>query len=333
MGIINARGYWAGAIEEQGQQFIKYNCKKSDFEHRAVISGTRLYDILLRFYCSNDHSLCLITGWFCMYATWALQISVPPSLNKFPFGEQKVSSFAVCSQRLGSENIARSRVQYLYCCLLDGFQKWGTMDSARCSRNLHLPLWAQYWRIKTGFFWHCHLWNLPCTDCSLTSKVWGQHSRNYNTWWSTPQENSISVEDSSVISYIRLQQTFQCFSPWGHCNSWSPGSPLSQILCSDTIIMDLFCKFSSSLSLWSVGKLRSFSINTERSANSFLLCAIHSYGLPTCCSFAQGVESTVDRQWFYKAVLLSSLRNQYQLPWCPKNNQIHRCNWKKWKNI
>lgn len=178
------------------------------------------------------------------------------------------------------------------------------------------------WRTEAGFFWHCHLWNLPCPDCSFTSQVWGQHSRNYNsrtTWCRhTPQENPDSVEDSIVTSYITLQQTFYCFSPWGHCNSWSSGSLLSLILHSDTIITDPFCGFSCSLSLRSVGKLCSFSINTETSANSFLLCAIHSYRLPACCFFASGVESVIDRQWFHKAVLLSSLRNQYRLPWCPK---------------
>lgn len=178
-------------------------------------------------------------------------------------------------------------------------------------------------RLESDFFWHCHLWSPPCTDCSFNSQVWGQHSRNYNswtTWCNTSQENPTSVENYSVISYIRLQKTFYCFSPWGHCNSCFLGSLLSQILHSDTIIMDLFYKFSCSSSLWSVGKFSSFSINTERSANSFLLCATH-YCLPACCSFAPGVESIVDRQWFYKIVLLPSLRNQYQLPWCPKRSR------------
>lgn len=261
-----------------------------------------------------------------MYATQALQISVPPSLNKFPFGEQKVHLQCV-HKDLEVKILLIAGFSIFTAVFWMGFrneEQWILQDVLGISICQYWRI-TQYWKIKTRFFWH-HLWNLPRTDCSFNSQVWGQHSRNYNTWWSTPQENSISIEDSSVISYIRLQQTFHCFSPWRHCNSWSPGSPLSQILCSDTIIMDLFCKFSCSLSLWSVGKLRSFSINTERSANSFLLCAIHSYCLPACCSFAPGVESTVDRQWFYKAVLLSSLGNQYQLPWCPKKTQIQRCN-------
>lgn len=191
------------------------------------------------------------------------------------------------------------------------------------------------WRIEDGFFKHCHLWSLPCSDCSFTSQVWGQHSRNYNswtTWCSTPQENPTSVEDSSVISYIRLQQTFYCFSPWGHSNSWSPCSLLSQILHSDTIIMDLFCKFSSSLLLWSVGKLHSFSINTEISQLISALCHTFSYCLPACCSFAPAVGSAVNRQWFYKVVLLSFLKS-ISATLMPKKTQIHRCDWKKCKNI
>lgn len=55
-----------------------------------------------------------------------------------------------------------------------------------------------------------------------------------------------------------------------------------------------------------VGKLCCFSISTERSASSFLLCAIHSYCLPGCCFFAPEAESFMDRQWFYTSGLLFS---------------------------
>lgn len=99
VGIVMAGGYWAGAIEENQQQFMKYNCKKpKDFEHTAINSGVflickntaRLSFILLMLYCSCDHLVCLITGLFCIYAPLGLCSCLSPSLNKIPFGEQKV---------------------------------------------------------------------------------------------------------------------------------------------------------------------------------------------------------------------------------------------------
>ncbi|KAM6419701.1 LOW QUALITY PROTEIN: signal peptide peptidase-like 2B [Pluvialis apricaria] len=98
-GIVTAGGYWAGAIEEKQQQFIKYNCyKPEDFEHTAIISGiffickniATLSFILLMLYCSYDHLVCLITGLFCTYTPVGLYSCLSPSLNKLPFGEQKV---------------------------------------------------------------------------------------------------------------------------------------------------------------------------------------------------------------------------------------------------
>lgn len=97
VGIVTAGGYWAGAIEEKRQQFIKYNCKKpEDFEHTATNSGifviceniATLSFILLMLYCSYDHLVCLITGLFCIYAPLGLYSCLSPSLNKLPFGEQ-----------------------------------------------------------------------------------------------------------------------------------------------------------------------------------------------------------------------------------------------------
>ena len=99
VGIVTAGGYWTGAIEEKQQQFIKYNCKKpEDFEHTAINSGilficeniATLFFILLMLYCSHDHLVCLITGLFCIYAPLGLYSCLSPSLNKLPFGEQKV---------------------------------------------------------------------------------------------------------------------------------------------------------------------------------------------------------------------------------------------------
>lgn len=91
VGILDAGGYWAGAIEEQWQQFIKYNCKKIGFWTQ---SNNLWYKIVLCLIWA------LLLQWsfrvfnyrmiLCVCNTWALQMSVPPSLNKFPFGEQKV---------------------------------------------------------------------------------------------------------------------------------------------------------------------------------------------------------------------------------------------------
>lgn len=167
-------------------------------------------------------------------------------------------SFTVSSQRLGREETALSRVQHLHCCFLDGFQKWGTMglDPERCSRNLHLRLWAQrsshsqYEELQLVSAGISGLWCLPCTYHSFTDQVWEQHNGNYSSWtiwFSTPQENPISAEDASMVPYISCWQTFYCSRPWGHCNSWSPGSLFSEIWHSGTLIVDLFYNFYCSL--------------------------------------------------------------------------------------
>lgn len=49
-----------------------------------------LFFVLLMLHCSYDRLVCLITGLFCIYATLGLYSCLSPSLNKCPFGEQKV---------------------------------------------------------------------------------------------------------------------------------------------------------------------------------------------------------------------------------------------------
>jgi len=98
--IVTAAGYWAGALKENQQKFIKYNCEKLDFEHTAINSGiffickkhNNMFFISLMLYCSYDNLLCLITGLFCIYAPLGLYSCLSPFLNKLPFGEQKIHS-------------------------------------------------------------------------------------------------------------------------------------------------------------------------------------------------------------------------------------------------
>lgn len=202
------------------------------------------------------------------------------------------------------------------------------MDPARCSRNFHLHLLSSkkfthpVWKIKAGFFWHCCLWSLPHIDCSFTSHVWGQHSRNYNswtTWCSTPHHKKIQPLLKIPV-----------WDPTSGCNR-----PFTVLILEDTVTPGLLVAYShkfyiqtqssqiyfvNSPAAYCCGLLARFVLSavTQTSADSFLLCAVHSYCLPACCSFAPTVESAVNRQWLYKTVLLSSLRNQYQLAWCPK---------------
>lgn len=182
-----------------------------DFEHTAINSGV--------FFICKKHSnivLCVAHASWLLWSfsvfnyriilhicnTWALQLSLS-FLEQMPIWRPE-SSFTVSPQRLGSEENAPSRVQHLHCCLLDSLQKWETMglDPARCSRNLHLPLWAQrsshsqYEELQLVSAGILGLWCLPCTYWSFANQVWGQHNGNYSscTIWFSTLENPISAE-------------------------------------------------------------------------------------------------------------------------------------------
>ncbi|XP_062434811.1 signal peptide peptidase-like 2B [Rhea pennata] len=99
VGTVSAGGYWAGATEKKRQQYIKSNCKKRDyFEYVTInpnipfICGSIATSsvLLLMLYCFYDHVVCLMIGLFCLYASLGLYSCLSPSLNKLPFGEQKV---------------------------------------------------------------------------------------------------------------------------------------------------------------------------------------------------------------------------------------------------
>lgn len=142
VGIVTAGGYWAGAIEEKRQQFIKYNCKKpEDFEHTAINSGIFcIWKSIATLLLYLVYALLILWSFIVfnyriilhICTIWALQLSVS-FFEQTPIWRAE-SMFTVSSQRLGSEETVPSRAQHLHYCLLDGLQKWGTMglDSARC---------------------------------------------------------------------------------------------------------------------------------------------------------------------------------------------------------
>uniref|UniRef100_A0A8B9P8W3 Uncharacterized protein n=1 Tax=Apteryx owenii TaxID=8824 RepID=A0A8B9P8W3_APTOW len=82
-----------------GEQYIKCNFEKREyFEHVTTnpdipfICGSIATSsfLLLMLYCFYDHVVCLMIGLFCLYASLGLYSCLAPSLNKLPFGEQKV---------------------------------------------------------------------------------------------------------------------------------------------------------------------------------------------------------------------------------------------------
>lgn len=182
------------------------------FEHTAIKSGTF-------FICKKQSNIVLCVAYASLLLwsfsvfnyriilhicnTWALQLSLS-FLEQMPIWRAESPS-TVSSQRPGSEQTAPSRVEHIHCCLLGSLQKWGTigLDPARCSRNLHLPLWAQrsshsqYEELQLVSAGIAGLLCLPCTYHSFANQVWGQHNGNYSSWtiWlSTSQENLISAE-------------------------------------------------------------------------------------------------------------------------------------------
>lgn len=236
------------------------------------------------------------------------------------------------SQRLGSEETAPSRVQHLHCCLLDGLQKWRTvgLDPARCSRNLYLPLWAQrsshrqheeLQLVPAGIV---GLWYLPCTYRSFTKQVWGQHNGNYSSWtiwFSTPRENPISAEDSSMVPYIRFDRPF---TVPGLEDIVIPGLLVAYPHKFDVQAHLSRIYFVTSTAAYSCDLLASFVVSALTQRDQPALFYLVLFVLTACLAVAflcQELRAFWTGSDFTKQPSLSSLRNQYQLPWCPKRTR------------
>lgn len=110
-------------------------------------------------YCSYDHLVCLITGLFCIYAPLGLYSSLSPSLNKRPFGEQKVclqclhKGLAVKKLFLAGLSIFTT----VFWMVFRNEEQWAWILPD--ARKLHLPLRAQrsshsQYGTAACFCWH-----------------------------------------------------------------------------------------------------------------------------------------------------------------------------------
>uniref|UniRef100_A0A8C6ZFA5 Signal peptide peptidase-like 2B n=1 Tax=Nothoprocta perdicaria TaxID=30464 RepID=A0A8C6ZFA5_NOTPE len=99
VGTVSIGGYWAGAIDKKRQQYMKCNCKKTEHFEHVTINPDILFGcgmiatssfLLVMLYCFYDRVVCLMIGLFCLYASLSLYSCLSASVNKLPFGEQKV---------------------------------------------------------------------------------------------------------------------------------------------------------------------------------------------------------------------------------------------------
>lgn len=216
-------------------------------------------------------------------------MSVPPSLNIFPFGEQKVHLQCI-HKDLEVKILLTAGFSIFSDVFWMGFrneEQWILQDALGISICLHELKEFTYaiWRIKADFFWHCHLWSLPRTDCSFTSQVRGQHSRNYDswtTWCGTPHYKKIQPLLKIPVWY-----------PTSGCNR-----SFTVLVLEDTVtpgpLVAYFHKFYiQTLSswiyfvnppagglMWSAGKLWSFSINTD--ITQLISALYHTFLLLAC---------------------------------------------------
>ncbi|XP_077202018.1 signal peptide peptidase-like 2B [Paroedura picta] len=97
MAIVTIGSYWAGSTERRKKQYLESQYQREDnfgditidnYVHFTCTCTVMAAFMLLALYCFYDYLAHVLTGIFCLYASFSLYSCLTPLVNRLPFGER-----------------------------------------------------------------------------------------------------------------------------------------------------------------------------------------------------------------------------------------------------